>query len=80
MSDLKNGWTAISTEYGNHRKVSATCGKVHNYLGMELDYQKRGELKINMTIYFENMINNFPVKLGKKDVLRRRQPLTAYLT
>jgi hypothetical protein len=35
---------------------------------MELDYRKQGELKINMTKYVENMLNNFPVKLGKKDV------------
>jgi hypothetical protein len=37
---------------------------------MELDYRKRGELKINMTKYVENMINEFPVKLGKKDVAK----------
>jgi hypothetical protein len=37
---------------------------------MELDYQKRGELKINMTKYVENMLNNFPVKLGKNDVVK----------
>jgi hypothetical protein len=48
----------------------ATRGKVHDYLGMELDYQKRGELKINMTKYVENMLNNFPVQLGKKDVAK----------
>jgi hypothetical protein len=37
---------------------------------MELDYQKQGELKINMTKYVENMLNDFPVKLGKKDVAK----------
>jgi hypothetical protein len=37
---------------------------------MELDYWKRGKLKINMTKYVENMINDFPVKLGKKDVAK----------
>jgi hypothetical protein len=43
---------------------------VHDYLGMELDYRKQGELKINMTKYVENMINEFLVKLGKKDVAK----------
>jgi hypothetical protein len=43
---------------------------VHDYLGIELDYQKRGELNINMTKYVDNMINEFPVKLGKKDVAK----------
>jgi hypothetical protein len=37
---------------------------------MELDYRKRGELKINITKYVKNMINEFPVKLGKKDVAK----------
>jgi hypothetical protein len=37
---------------------------------MELDYQKQGELKINMMKYVENMLNNFLVKLGKKDVVK----------
>jgi Reverse transcriptase (RNA-dependent DNA polymerase) len=60
----------LNSKYGNHGKVTATCGKVNNYLGMELDYQKRGELKINMTKYVDNMINEFPVKLGKKEVAK----------
>jgi hypothetical protein len=37
---------------------------------MELDYQKQGELKINMTKYVEKLLNNFLVKLGKKDVAK----------
>jgi hypothetical protein len=37
---------------------------------MKQDYQKQGEFKINMTKYVENMINEFPVKLGKKDVAK----------
>jgi hypothetical protein len=57
--------------YRKHGKVTATRGRVHhNYPGMELDYRKQGELKINMTNYVKNMLNNFPVKLGKKDVAK----------
>jgi hypothetical protein len=37
---------------------------------MELDYQKQGELKIKMMKYVKNMLNDFPVKLGKKDVAK----------
>jgi hypothetical protein len=68
VNDRFEKW--LNIKYGNHGKVTATCGKVHDYLGMELDYQKRGELKINMTKYVENMINDFPVKLGKMDVAK----------
>jgi hypothetical protein len=56
--------------YGKHRKVAGTCGQVHNYLGMELDYEKQGELKRNMMKYVENMLNDFPVKLGKKSMVK----------
>jgi hypothetical protein len=68
VNDRFEKW--LNRKYGKHGKVTPTRGKVHNYLGMELDYRKRGELKINMTKYVENMISNFPVKLGKKDVAK----------
>jgi hypothetical protein len=42
---------------------------------MELDYQKQGELKINMTKYVKNMLNDFPVKLGKKALAKARDNL-----
>jgi hypothetical protein len=60
----------LNQKYGKHGKVTATRGKVQDYLGMELDYRKQGELKINMTKYVENMISDFPVQLGKKDVAK----------
>jgi hypothetical protein len=56
--------------YGKHGKVTATRWQIHDYLRMELDYRKQGELKINMTKYVKNMQNNFPVKLGKKDMAK----------
>jgi hypothetical protein len=56
--------------YGKHGKVTATHGQIHDYLGMELDYRKQGELKINTTKYVENMLNDFPVKLRKKDMAK----------
>jgi hypothetical protein len=67
----------LNSMYGKHGRVTATRGQVHDYLGMELDYRKQGKLKINMTKYVENMLNGFPVKLGKKDVAKtsRRQPI-----
>jgi hypothetical protein len=68
VNDRVKKW--LNSQYSNHGKVTATCDKVHNYLGMELDYWERGDLKINMTKYVENMINDFPVKLGKKDVAK----------
>jgi hypothetical protein len=60
----------LNSKYGNHGKVTATLGKLHDYLGMQLDYRKQGKLKINMTKYVESMLNNFPVQLRKKDVAK----------
>jgi hypothetical protein len=37
---------------------------------MELDYHKQGELKINMTKYVEDMLNNFKVHLRKRDAAK----------
>jgi hypothetical protein len=56
--------------YGKHGKVTATRGQIHDYLGMELDYRKQGELKINKTKYVKNMLHDFPVKLGRKDMAK----------
>jgi hypothetical protein len=60
----------LNSMFGKHRKVTAARGRVNDYLMMELDYQKQGELKINMTKYVKNMLNDFPVKLGKKDMAK----------
>jgi hypothetical protein len=53
VNDKFEKW--LNSMYGKHGKVTATRGQVHNYLGMELDYRKQGELKINMTKYVENI-------------------------
>jgi hypothetical protein len=73
VNDKFEKW--LNSMYGSHGKVTPTCGQVHNYLGMELDYQKQGELKMNMTKYVKNMLHDFPVKLGKKENASRRQPI-----
>jgi hypothetical protein len=56
--------------HGKHGKVTATRGKVPDYLRMELDYRKQRQLRINMTKYVENMINDFPVKLEENDTAK----------
>jgi hypothetical protein len=55
VNDRFEKW--LNQKYGKHGKVTATCGKVHDYLGMELDYRKQGELKINMnSLYYSRML------------------------
>jgi hypothetical protein len=60
----------LNTKYGEHGKVTSTRGKVHDYLGMQLDYSKKGQLDICMKKYVQSMIEEFPIKMGPKDVAR----------
>jgi hypothetical protein len=53
----------LQKEYGQLAEVTATRGKIHQYLGMTLDYSTPGELKVDMRDYVEDMIEDFPVKL-----------------
>jgi hypothetical protein len=45
VNDKFEKW--LNSMYGKHGKVTPTRGQIHTYLGMELDHQKQGELKIN---------------------------------
>ncbi len=46
--------------------VSSTRGKIHEYLGMTLDYTKDGEVQIKMQSYIEDIVKTFPENTGKK--------------
>ena len=50
----------IKTTYGTIREVKTLCGKVHNYLGMKLDYSTKGQVSIYMIDYAKSMVENFP--------------------
>jgi hypothetical protein len=43
----------LQDNYGAHREVAIHRGKIHEYLGMEIDYSK---VKFGMTEYAANMI------------------------
>jgi hypothetical protein len=67
VNDKFEKW--LNSMYGRHGKAIATSGQTTT-LGMELDYRKQGELKINMMKYVKNMLNDLTVKLGKKDMAK----------
>jgi hypothetical protein len=68
----------LNSKYSKHGKVTATHGKVHDHLGLELDCCKQGELKINMTKYAEQL-PSATWDLGQ-GTLQRRQQETTYST
>ena len=60
----------IDWKYGDPEigEVKASRGKVHEYLGMTLDYSTPGKVQVDMTKYIKQMIKAFPIKLTDKDV------------
>jgi hypothetical protein len=48
--------------YGNSNlaPVKSTRGKVHDYLAMKLDFTTSNKLKVDMSEYVKNMIQDFP--------------------
>ena len=53
----------LQKKYGGYKPVTYTRGKKHEYLGMTLDYSTKGELRVDMTKYVANMIDDFPDKI-----------------
>jgi hypothetical protein len=65
VNDQFDKWLQI--KYGEHGKVTTHCGKIHEYLGMELDYTEEGKVKIGMIKYVENTLKEFPIKFTSTD-------------
>ena len=47
--------------YGN--RITVNRGKVHDYLGMDLDYSTPGQLKVSMIKYLKKIFVSFPEKI-----------------
>jgi hypothetical protein len=50
----------IDDEFGEEAPLTVTRGKVHDYLGMTLDYSEGGKVKIKMIDYVEKMLADMP--------------------
>ena len=59
----------LNEKYGSLADVTATRGKVHDYLAMNLDYTKRGKVMVDMTRYVKKMVEEFPDKLMENATL-----------
>jgi hypothetical protein len=54
----------LQDNYGEHGEVTIHCGRIHKYLGMELDFCcEKGKVKIGMIKYVANMLKDFPEKI-----------------
>ena len=52
--------------YGKYKTVQPTRVKIHDYLGMVVDFTEKGKVIIDMVKYVESMIDDFPVGLNKE--------------
>ena len=50
----------LNWNYGSLKKVTATRGKVHDYLGMTIDFATRGKVKFKMDDYMWKNAKKFP--------------------
>ena len=50
-------------------KVKSLRGKVHEYLSNNLDYNTKGEVKMDIIKYVENIIDEFSVNIDKAQSL-----------
>jgi hypothetical protein len=53
----------INDEFGKESPITITRGKVHDYLGMTLDYSERGKFKIKMLDYVNKMLADLPAEI-----------------
>ena len=53
----------LDESYGKEATVVTTRGKIHDYLGMMLDYNIDGKVQITMFEYIAKIIEEFPMEL-----------------
>ena len=68
VNDQFEQW--LQDNYGQHGKVTSHCGKIHEYLGMEIDYTESGKVKFGMIKYVANMLEDFPEKMKNTDIAK----------
>ena len=67
VNDMFYKW--MNEKYGALKAVTCTRGKVHTYLGMTLDFSRKGKvkMKIRMDDYVDRMLAELPVKFQEGD-------------
>jgi hypothetical protein len=50
----------LSKKFRKDAPMTITRGKIHDYLGMKIDYSDRGKVKITMNEYINDMLNELP--------------------
>ena len=51
---------SLSDEYGKVEEMTVRRGKIHDYLGMTLDFSEEGKFIVNMKEYITEIPSEFP--------------------
>ena len=54
----------LKSEFGKEAPLTVSRGKVHEYLGMTIDFSVQGKVKFTMIDYIENMITELPANMS----------------
>lgn len=57
----------LSKEFGKHAPLVVNEGKLHDYLGMMMDFHKKGKVVINMKSYIKTMLEELPPEFDGKE-------------
>jgi hypothetical protein len=57
----------LSKTYRKHGKVTTTRGKIHDYLGMTLNFSEKKKVKVDMIKYMEAMVDDFTTTFKTND-------------
>jgi hypothetical protein len=52
--------TLLEEQFGKEAPLTIRHGKIHDYLGMQLDFSTPGKLVISMVPYIQSMIDEMP--------------------
>jgi uncharacterized protein with ATP-grasp and redox domains len=61
------------------KMIVPSVGKVHDFLGMTLDFSVEGKVKVLMKDYIENMLNDFPYIEEVNTLKQVKTPAAEYL-
>ena len=53
----------LDNEFGQKAPLTVARGKVHEYLGMTIDYSSVGKVQISMKDYIQNILNGLPADM-----------------
>jgi hypothetical protein len=53
----------LETEFGKEAPLTITRGKVHEYLGITLDFRQQGKVKITQIHYIQGMLDELPADM-----------------